>query len=656
MNPKQTPLFEIDESKFGDTWFQEIANSLDIDEAPGWPDRFGISLRECVVNRIEKPIRTLSLFSGGGGLDIAFHDAGFDIVEMVEIDERFVQSLLANSDEGKRLEHAKPICVDIRDYDPSFPEPIDFIVGGPPCQTFSAAGRRAAGVNGTTEDRGMLFWEYVRILKKLSPKGFLFENVYGITGSRGGKDWKVIISAFEDAGYKVFYRILDAADYGVPQQRERLIIVGLKSGTFKFPRPTHGADSPGTHRHFSSHDAICDLEPDEDLEGLTIGGRYGHLLNEIPPGLNYSFFTEKMGHPIPLFAWRSKFSDFLYKADPERPTRTIKALGGQYTGPFHWESRRFTIAELKRLQTFPDDYVISGGRQAQIEQIGNSVPPQLGRMLAVSVLSQLFRVDLPFKMALLNPDEKLGFRKRKREMNSIYRMKAQEALKQRKSSKPKKLNAREYFASLSQNFSLIEYANGDSSEMLVKFQPNANSWDISVSKLGPNPDRDEKIDIVVEPKPGLDWSLGINNVHLTSNEINGTIFTALWKAFEAELIRGRFKADLVQLNAYYQYSPRLALSMNYEMQLDNDLPLAWDVVKYVVSGIGVKRVIPSSALADIWQVDIDDVIEHGLFLRGLGYEVRNWNTNPQIPNENFLIPYAFPTLTPQSVQLRKSLK
>ncbi len=100
------------------------------------------------------------------------------------------------------------------------------------------------------------------------------------------------------------------------------------------------------------------LTPEESKLG--IGGRYGSLLDSIPPGLNYSFCTEEMGHPNPIFAWRSKFSDFLYKADPNMPVRTIKASGGAYTGPFHWDNRFFTYPEYKRLQTFPDDYEISG--------------------------------------------------------------------------------------------------------------------------------------------------------------------------------------------------------------------------------------------------------------------------------------------------------
>lgn len=166
---------------------------------------------------------------------------------------------------------------------------------------------------------------------------------------------------------------------------------------------------------------ISDIEP-----GL--GGRFGHLLEDIPPGLNYSFYTKQMGYPNPIFSWRSKFSDFLYKADPDTPVRTIKAQGGQYTGPFSWENRRFSITELKRLQTIPDDYEIVGNRQVVIEQIGNSVPPQLGRILALSILDQVINVGLSFNFAYLPESKKLGFRQRKRKLTEVYFQKAQIAI------------------------------------------------------------------------------------------------------------------------------------------------------------------------------------------------------------------------------------
>lgn len=131
--------------------------------------------------------------------------------------------------------------------------------------------------------------------------------------------------------------------------------------------------------------------------------------------------------PEPIFAWRSKFSDFLYKADPHTPIRTLKARGGQYTGPFHWDNRPFGLAEMKRLQTIPDAYQIVGKRQVAMHQIGNSVPPQVARVLAVSILSQVFGVTLPVELPLLREHEQLGFRTRKRGLTAVYRAKAKKS-------------------------------------------------------------------------------------------------------------------------------------------------------------------------------------------------------------------------------------
>lgn len=358
---------------------------------------------------------------------------------MVELEAKYIKTLEVNSQPAKYLEYSEPLCINIQEYFPSPELEIDFIIGGSPCQTFSAAGRRASGVSGTNDSRGRLFSEYVRILKKLQPKGFLFENVYGIIGAENGKAWQKIKIAFQEAGYTIYHRILDAADYGVPQHRERLFIVGLKKGNYLFPAPTHGPDSVNKEPFYTALAAIKDINVSD--KELGIKGKYGYLLKDIPPGLNYSFYTEKMGHPQPIFSWRSKFSDFLYKADPEMPVRTIKAQGGQYTGPFSWENRRFSIAELKRLQTFPDVYEIVGNRSVCIEQIGNSVPPRLGRILALSILEQVMGVKLPFSMQYLSPTQKLGFRQRKRQLTKRYAEKAQEALAQLSTQSLEKLQA-----------------------------------------------------------------------------------------------------------------------------------------------------------------------------------------------------------------------
>ncbi|SVC67890.1 uncharacterized protein METZ01_LOCUS320744, partial [marine metagenome] len=279
---------------------------------------------------------------------------------------------------------------------------------------------------GIEDPRGILFERYVEIVEELRPKGFLYENVYGLVGAQDGEPWRLIKEGFKGAGYKLFHRILDSADYGAPQHRERLIMVGVQSGEFKFPRPTHGPDSTGDRPHFSAGDALLHL-PNQQLDDTPFGGTWGHLLPDIPPGLNYSFYTSKLGHPNPVFAWRSKFSDFLYKADPERPVRTIKAQGGKYTGPLHWDNRHFNANELKLLQTFPEDFVLIGSEAVQRAVIGNSVPPLLSRVLGESVMVQIFNSENTQGLTWLGEDEKLSFRSLKRQRTKYYAQKALEA-------------------------------------------------------------------------------------------------------------------------------------------------------------------------------------------------------------------------------------
>jgi DNA (cytosine-5)-methyltransferase 1 len=647
-------------------WFQEMLRSLGISRKAAWPDQFGLSLRRWFTKQGHSPIKTLSLFSGGGGLDIAFHDCGFDIVQMVELEAKYVQTLNLNSLPGKWLENSRAICIDIREFIPTPDLKVDFIIGGPPCQTFSAAGRRAAGVAGTRDARGTLFQEYVRLLKTLQPKGFLFENVYGITGAQKGEAWALIQNAFKEAGYRIHFRVLDAADYGVPQHRERLFIVGLREGDYLFPYPTHGPDSPDREPFYSAGEAVKDADTSDADEG--IGGRYGHLFTDIPPGLNYSFYTEEMGHPNPVFSWRSKFSDFLYKADPKMPVRTIKAQGGQYTGPFSWENRKFTIAELKRLQTIPDSYELVGNRQVCIEQIGNSVPPQLGRILALSILEQLMGVTLPFPMHYLPASKKLGFRQRKRQLTQVYARKAKEAISLMACSAKANLHQNRQLTSvsssdyviqgqavrfLSSDFAWSENNTTNSMKIYLKYDLTNVCWVITAQTSEVCQD-DNYFVMEVYPSSGNDeWALSTSKVKLCAKDLNKQVFTALWKAFEEQLTEFSGKADLVQLSGYYQYNTRIRGILTFQPQLEVDT--FWRVVQCVVGGIGVAVQLSAQGLAKLWPVKAEEVFSYLQSLRCMGYEVRNHNTNPQMPKGKYLIPYAFPTLTPRSLQLRKNL-
>ncbi len=640
-------------------WFQQILSILDVRQEAAWTDNFGKSLRQKLRQQGITPVKTLSLFSGGGGLDIAFHDAGFEIIEMVELEAKYVQTLQKNSQPGKWLYGSKPVCMDIRNYIPAPDLEVDFVIGGPPCQTFSAAGRRAAGVAGTTDRRGTLFQEYVRILKLLQPKGFLFENVYGITGANKGEAWQEIQEAFKEVGYSIYFRILDAADYGVPQHRERLFIVGVKQGKYLFPYPTHGYDSLDQQPYYSAVQAVEGSETSDIKAGL--GGRFGHLLNDIPPGLNYSFYTKEMGYPNPIFSWRSKFSDFLYKADPDTPVRTIKAQGGQYTGPFSWENRRFSISELKRLQTIPDDYEVVGNRQVAIEQVGNSVPPQLGRVLALSILDQVMDVGLPFDLAYLPQDKQLGFRQRKRKLTKIYLQKAEAAIIElSKQGKIKGLDAsiyeekREFVRFLSiDNFLWTEEPVANSVKIYLSCELDSSSWIIKASTNN-NWEEPDQFSIDVYPSCGYDdWVLCTNSVKLCAKHLDTQVFTSLWKAFEEKLNEATGKVDLVQLSGYYQYNARISGIMNFYGK--EKVNLFWRVVQCVTRCIATSAQLKVKEFAECWGVNEEDVVSYLQSLRAIGYEVRSHNTNPQIPLGEYLVPYAFPTLNPKSVQLRKVL-
>ena len=491
----------------------------------------------------------------------------------------------------------------------------------------------------------MLFREYVRLLKKLQPRGFLFENVYGIIGAQNGKAWEEIKKSFSNVGYKLYYRILDAADYGVPQHRERLIIVGLKEGIFQFPRPTNGCDSINNEPFFNAGCAVSGLTLTEDEKAIGISGRFGGLINDIPPGLNYSFYTKEMGHPNPIFAWRSKFSDFMYKADPKEPVRTIKAQGGQYTGPLHWDSRYFSYSEFKRLQTFPDDYVISGVKQVAVHQIGNSVPPQLARMMALAIRIQVFDTMFPFKLDFIPDTVELSFRKRKRELTQHYRAKAKEAITRLYSESPNYvLNDSKFYLTLTNKFKYcVSEKEGD--------------YNVSVRWL------EDMLDIEVYPTqnvisepsiititPYTVWSMPVSVVQLKIYSNSWFAITVAWKVLERTLITSKIKADLVQLNGYYQYQSQIICTLK-----TNNLDKI-NIMRPIISGEIVGRELTNADFAKAINVNEDEVLEHAKWLRVLGYEIRNSHTNPQIPEGVWLLPYKFPSLLPESVQLNKTLE
>ena len=637
----QLDLFKSDENNMDEkATFRDMLDALGLSHYS--PDAFGKALNR-FTTRNNSSIKTLSLFSGAGGLDIGFKDAGFDIVEQNELVDDFAETLRINDSDN-----CKVVCKDVREYSgKSLKGKIDFIIGGPPCQPFSSASRRAFGVNGTIDARGTLFNEYVRILSEIQPKGFLFENVYGIVSANKGQDWNMIITAFKRAGYNIHYKILDAADYGAPQHRARLIIVGLKENlNYKFPLPNHGPDSPDKLKYFSAQEALEDV-PNSAETNLKVTGKYGYLLDNIPVGMNYSYYTSKIGNPNAIFAWRSKFSDFLYKADPTQPVKTIKASGGQYTGPFHWKNRRFTVAEYKRLQTFPDNYKINGSRMIQIKQIGNSVPPQFARFLALSIRAEVFKAEMPFKLNYMDENYKLSFNSYKRKLSRRYYKKAEEHLSKNKEDVKSPLKSHQNYSNLNSNMS-FEISDKASANFKYDFKLNDNEI---LLKLNDNKTESKKA--IVNLKVELSEPLyGIfNRIILKSYSTNFYGYTAMWKALEYELSSHKVKGDLVQLSGYYQYSPKIPITGTW----NKAFPVSLSLMNHIISNDITSQLLTLNEMSKRVDVKPDKLKMDLQVLKDMGYEVRNENTNVQIPQGYWMIPYAFPTLSNLSVQMYKRL-
>ena len=350
----------------------------------------------------KKKIKVLSLFTGAGGLDLGFHKAGFDIKTCIEIEKKFCETLKLNK---KYFKNSKIINKDIKTvkFD-ELEDSYDFVIGGPPCQSFSASGFR----KGLDDPRGNLFKNFIKIIKRFRPKGFLFENVRGLLYSNEGKALRKIKKEFEKCGYSLHVRLLNAADYGVPQLRERVFLLGSLEKILKFPSPTHGKQSKSKKPYASVFDAIKDVYNPKEKE-KPFGGMYGHLLPLVPEGENYSYFTSDKGYKKPIFKWRTKFSNFLYKCHRDEPCRTIQAQPGKYSGPFHWKNRKMKVEELKRLQTFPNDFKFDCGSTNALHQIGNSVAPLLSFKIACAVKNQLLKlknkIDLMDENFVINIDE-----------------------------------------------------------------------------------------------------------------------------------------------------------------------------------------------------------------------------------------------------------
>jgi len=338
-----------------------------------------INKNKFYIGKIEMSVEIVSLFAGAGGLDLGFHQAGFNTIWANEYDKTIWETFETNFPSTK---------LDKRSITNIKPEDIpdtDGIIGGPPCQSWSEAG---AG-RGINDKRGQLFFDYIRILKEKKPKFFLVENVVGILQPKHAKAFNCFLKNFEEADYILSWKLLDANDYGVPENRLRVIIVGYRKDLkkkFVFPEPQKYKPT--------LKDAIYDLPaPKKALARNKTNGKL-----DIP---NHEYMT---GSFSPIFMSRNRVRSW------DEPSFTIQAGGRQC--PIHPQApkmlfveqnkrkfvpgkenlyRRFSIRECARIQTFPDTFIFKyKDLSVGYKMIGNAVPVNLAKAIANQIKKDLF--------------------------------------------------------------------------------------------------------------------------------------------------------------------------------------------------------------------------------------------------------------------------
>jgi DNA (cytosine-5-)-methyltransferase len=332
----------------------------------------------------------IDLFSGCGGMSLGFELAGFK--SLLAIDSW--EDALVTYKRNRNI--ARTLCADIESVDIQRlkgdcfeSSSVDLIIGGPPCQGFSIAGKRVVD-----DERNALYKSFVRFVDEFRPKAFVMENVPNILSMANGTIKDAIIEEFSELGYKVECKVLLAADYGVPQNRRRAFFVGLLNGTsFRFPEKS--IDLPVT-----AEEALSDLDENSIVDGspytvqaqssyqklmrLDSKGIYNHQITRhnqktidtialVPDGGNYKDLPlELQGTRKVNIAWT--------RLNSQRPSFTIDTGHRHH---FHYKYNRVpTVRESARLQSFPDDFIFYGSKTSQYKQVGNAVSPLMAKAIA----------------------------------------------------------------------------------------------------------------------------------------------------------------------------------------------------------------------------------------------------------------------------------
>lgn len=346
-----------------------------------------------INTEFKKDVQAISFFSGCGGLDIGTQLAGVKVLSGLDFFEDSVKTMAQN----RFFDHTEHFCEDINNVNgktfsdiikKNNPEKL-ILVGGPPCQPFSKAGYWITNENRKANDdpRNMI-GSYFRLISEIKPDGFVLENVESILHPTNKEAVDSIVEKATALGYHFSMLKMNAADYGIPQRRKRVFFIATKKKIDAKIAPTHGdikdiMENPNLKFYERAIDWIAPFDCEKCWVGEIISseGKYEYELSCIPPGKNYIALSERAGHPNPVFVAGKRYWSSLLKLHPLLPSWTIIASPGHWEGPFHWTNRRLSIRECAALQTFPDDYTFYGSPRSQRKQIGNAVPPLLGKIV-----------------------------------------------------------------------------------------------------------------------------------------------------------------------------------------------------------------------------------------------------------------------------------
>lgn len=343
----------------------------------------------------ELKYNVLDLFCGCGGLSLGFEEAGYNVLLGIDIWEDALKTYAYNH------KHSKTLCADMLTLrgedvkDIIGDNSVDVIIGGPPCQGFSIAGKRIVN-----DDRNKLYKGFVRMVEYFKPKAFVMENVPNILSIGYGAVRETIINDFKSLGYTVETKVLTASDYGVPQNRRRAVFVGLTKGNFDF-------DIPMVAEKVTTKEALSDL-PEQSIEDggkysveSTSGyqklmrinsiGVYNHevtqhneqtvrIISMVPDGGNYKDLPKEFQETRKVhIAWT--------RLNSKRPSITIDT-GHRHHFHYKW-NRVPTVRESARIQSFPDDFIFLCSKTSQYKQVGNAVPPLMAKAIAEQLKKQL---------------------------------------------------------------------------------------------------------------------------------------------------------------------------------------------------------------------------------------------------------------------------